>query len=96
MTKSEYDSRKGCMDEIKALTTPEYHEIFRIIKKHGVSYSENSNGIHFDLIHISTETYEDIQKFLVLCRQQRLNEKKRSEEMELLRQETGSSDGMPT
>ena len=90
LTKNEYDSRKACMDEIKLLNTPEFHEIFRIIKKRGVSYSENSNGIHFDMAQITAETYEDIQNFLVLCRQQRLNEKKRTEEMEILRQEAGA------
>jgi hypothetical protein len=88
LTKSEYDSRKQCIEDIKQLTKPEYQELFRIIKKHTVSFTENSNGVHFDLTLISAETYEDIQHFLTLCKEQRLNEKKRSQEMESLRQET--------
>jgi hypothetical protein len=88
LSKPEYDSRKQCMDEIKQLTTPEYHELFRIIKVGGVSFTENSNGVHFDLTQVSPEIYTCIQNFLTLCKEQRLNEKKRSEELENLRQET--------
>jgi hypothetical protein len=37
---------------------------------------------------ISVDIYENIQNFLTLCKEQRLNEQKRSQEMENLRQET--------
>jgi hypothetical protein len=91
LTKPEYDARKQCMDEIKQLSTPEYHELFRIIKTGGVAFTENSNGVHFDLAQISPEIYSDIQQFLTLCKEQRANEQKRSEEMDLLRQETATA-----
>ena len=41
--------RNYIFDHIKSLVTSEYEEIFRIIRKKKESFSENSNGIFFDL-----------------------------------------------
>ena len=43
------ERKKLFLEELKTLTTDQYYEIFRIIKRNDVEYSENSNGVFFDL-----------------------------------------------
>ena len=48
--------RTYIFEHIKSLVPSEYEEIFRIIRKKKESYSENSNGIFFDLSTVSLDT----------------------------------------
>ena len=48
-----YEERKKIFDTIPALVQPEQEEIFRIIRKLKVTYSENSNGIFINLQNIN-------------------------------------------
>ena len=85
LSKQDYESRKQLVDDLKTLVKEEYEEIFRIIKRAGVAYSENSNGVHFDLSCASTDCVEQINKFLELCKTQRAEQETRSKELEDLR-----------
>jgi hypothetical protein len=87
-TKSDYEQRKQYLEDLKGLSKDEYREIFRIIKHHHVEFSENSNGIFFDLNTVSTEVFEDLTKFMTLCKTQRTNETTRENELNALRKET--------
>jgi hypothetical protein len=87
LSKQEYETRKSLAEELKVLAKEEYEEVFRIIKRAGVSYSENSNGVHFDLSSVNTECVEQISKFLELCKTQRVEQEMRSKELEGLRHE---------
>ena len=87
-TKEEYDQRKQLHEDLKSLSEEEYKEIFRIIKRNNVPFTENSNGIHFDLCNINQETFTNIVRFLNLCSQQRENEEARTKELDTLRHET--------
>ncbi len=60
--KLEYDMKKKFLDELKNLDKAEYEEMFRIIKTNEVSYSENSNGIFFDLNTLSTGIFQKLQE----------------------------------
>ncbi len=73
------------MEDIKTLQTDEYHEIFRILKRNDVEYSENTNGIFFDLNLVSDEVFEKLSTYMSLCVIQRDNEKKRTKEIESIR-----------
>lgn len=87
-SKSEYELRKQMLEELKHLSKDEYKEVFRIIKEHNVEFTENSNGIFFDLTILSTEAFADLLKFMKLCKDQRVNEESRKSEMDTLRMET--------
>ena len=51
-------------DEIDKLTKLEKIEIFKIIYKNNEKFTENKNGIMFDLNKCCSETIESIQKLL--------------------------------
>jgi hypothetical protein len=87
-SKNEYESRKLFLEELKQLSKPEHEEIFRIIKRNQVDYTENSNGVFFDLQLVSTEIFTQLQKFMELCIAQRANEESRTNELNVLRQES--------
>jgi hypothetical protein len=80
-----YEILKEETDDSKTLEKEEYHEIFRILKKNSVEYSENSNGIFFDINTVSDEILDKLVTFMELCKTQRSEEKKRNAEMESIR-----------
>jgi hypothetical protein len=86
--KIDYETRKQLLEDIKLLSKEEYHEIFRIIKRNNVDYTENSNGVFFDLSGLADEIILELQKFLEYCKEQRNSEKVRTQELESLRNET--------
>lgn len=69
------------------LATSEYEEIFRILKRNNESYTENSNGIFFDVMIIKNETYTDMEKFMLFCLKTRQNDVDRQKELEEYRDE---------
>ena len=87
-SKSEYEQRKQYLEDLKQLSKDEYKEIFRIIKQHNVEFTENSNGIFFDLNILSDEVFQILSKSMVLCKSQRANESLRKQEMDTLRMES--------
>jgi hypothetical protein len=87
LTQAEYETRKSCLEDLKHLQTEQYHEILRIIKRNNVEFSENSNGIFFDMVTISEKTFQDIKSFMKLCSTQESSQNDRIKEMESLRSE---------
>jgi len=88
ISQSEYDERKSFLDDLKLLTKDEYCEIYRILKKHNVSLSENSNGIFFDMLALTDTIFSEIKVFMELCKSQRKDESARVKTMDDLRVET--------
>jgi hypothetical protein len=82
-----HDERKRVFDAIKTLVKPEQESIFRIIRKSKESYTENSNGIFFDLSAISEETFIEIKDYLHFCSTTRQEHDYRMKELENLRSE---------
>ncbi len=80
----DYEKRKQVLDDIKnqGLTKEEYEELFRIIKRNEIEYSENSNGIFFDLNIIPDTVIEKIISFLQFCKEQRKSEEIRTHDLE--------------
>lgn len=89
-TKQAYETKKTLLEELKLLSKEEYEEVFRIIKRGNVDYTENSNGVFFDLAHCSDDVCEKLEKFLELCKTQRKSEEQRTQELEVLRQESNN------
>ena len=84
---STYDDRKKVFDNIRLLAKPEQEELFRIIRKTKEQYTENSNGIFFDLSTISDETFLEIKDYLQFCSTTRQEHDYRMKELENLRSE---------
>lgn len=80
-----HDERKRIFDSIKTLVKPEQESVFRIIRKTKESYTENSNGIFFDLSSISDDTFLQIKDYLDFCLKTRQDHELRVNELETLR-----------
>jgi hypothetical protein len=80
-----YEERKRIFDTVKVLVKPEQEEIFRIIRKTKESYTENSNGIFFDLSSISDKAFIQIKEYLDFCLKTRQEHEDRLKELESIR-----------
>jgi hypothetical protein len=80
-----YEERKKIFELLKALVKPEQEEVFRIIRKTKENYTENSNGIFFDLSLISDESFNQIKEYLNFCLKTRLEDASRLKELEIIR-----------
>jgi hypothetical protein len=89
LSNQEYDDRKKVLEELKKLVRAEQEQIFLILKKHKVEFSENSNGVFFDLSKVPQEPFQEIQKFLIFCNANRTEFEARDREMETSRMNLG-------
>ena len=80
-----YEDRKKVFEYIKVLVKPEQEELFRIIRKTKENYTENSNGIFFDLSSVSDETFSQIKEYLDFCLKTRQEDAERLKELETIR-----------
>lgn len=82
---SSYEDRKKMFEVMKILVKSEQEEIYRIIRKSKETYTENSNGIFFDLASISDHSYSQIKEYLEYCIKTRQEMDSRQKEMDLIR-----------
>jgi hypothetical protein len=80
-----YEDRKRLFENIKMLVKPEQEEVFRLIKKTKENYTENSNGIFFDLSSISDEAIQNIHEYINFCLKTRQEHECRLKELETIR-----------
>jgi hypothetical protein len=80
-----HQSRTYIFNHIKSLVSSEYEEIFRIIRKQKESYSENSNGVFFDLSGVSEDTLNKIKEYIDFCLKTRQDDHNRLQELETIR-----------
>jgi hypothetical protein len=80
-----YDERKQIFENLKGLVNSEYEEVYRIIKKTKETYTENSNGIFFDLTTISDEAFLNIKEYINYCLKTRQEHESRLKELETIR-----------
>lgn len=85
-----YEKRKLLFENLKMLVKSEYEEIYRILKKHNQPYTENSNGIFFDIMLITEGCFTDMEKYMQFCIENRSNESERLKELAILRAEIKS------
>ena len=79
------------MNDLKKLVKPEQEQVFLILKRYKVDYSENSNGVFFDLNRVAKEPFEEVQKFLTFCQTNRKDFEARDREMETSRLSLGEN-----
>lgn len=82
LTNEEYEERKRILVELKKLVKSEQEQIFLILKRYKVDFSENSNGVFFDLNRVPKEPFEEMRKFLTFCQTNRKDFEARDREME--------------
>jgi hypothetical protein len=83
-----YDRRKQYFENLKILVKSEYEEVFRILKRNKVEYTENSNGIFFDVSLLTSETFKQLEEYMEFCLQNRRADENRSKELASLSEET--------
>jgi hypothetical protein len=71
LSPEDYESRKTFLQELKAISTIEQQEIYRILKESGVEYSENHNGVFFDICKLPADIYAKMKEFMDFCRKNR-------------------------
>lgn len=80
-----YEERKKIFETMRVLVKPEQEEVYRIIRKSKENYTENSNGIFFDLALISDNTFLQIKEYLNFCLKTRQEMDNRLKELENIR-----------
>ena len=81
----EYDLRKHFIEELKTLNKADYEEMFRIIKLNNVEFSENSNGIFFDINIIDSSIFSLLVQCIDRSKEQKRVDKERLIEIEALK-----------
>ena len=76
--------RTYIFNHIKSLVSSEYEEIFRIIRKKRESFSENSNGIFFDVSSLPSNIFEALWKFIEFCKSNAKNLEERSKMIDVM------------
>jgi len=71
LTAEEYEQRKQFSEEIRHLTKTEMEEIYRTLKESKAEYSENSNGVFFDVSKLPADIFLQLQKLIIFCKANR-------------------------
>jgi hypothetical protein len=90
MNVGDYEDRKLFLERLPTLVKDEFEEIFRIVKNSGVPWSENSNGIFFDINAVPDDIFEKLKGFMEFCMTNRAEQEERIRLMEALK-----TDGLP-
>ena len=64
LSATEYERRKLFLENIKSLSKAECVEILRVLQKHNVPYSENTNGVFFNVGSLEQDVFDALLKFL--------------------------------
>lgn len=67
LSADDYEQRRQMLQQIKSLSKHEMEEIYAILKKAAAEFSENSNGVFFDLCKLPAETAKQIAEYIVFC-----------------------------
>jgi len=63
-----YEERKEFCKELTSLSRPELEEVYRILRREGGEFSENSNEIFFDVASLPAHVFDALWKFLQFCK----------------------------
>lgn len=68
LTAAEYEERKQFLEDLKKLVKSEQETIFYILKSYHCDFSENSNGIFFDVSKVTTEAFLKMKEYMIFCK----------------------------
>jgi len=78
----DYERRKAFLEDLNTLNKVEQEEVFRILKKNSSLFSENSNGIFFDVSRIDKSTFSQLLTFIEFCKKNREEFESREQEQQ--------------
>jgi len=64
----DYEQRKEFCKELGTISRAEMEEMYRILRREGGEYSENSNGIFFDVASLPASVFQALWKFMEFCK----------------------------
>jgi hypothetical protein len=59
--------KKQLLENINRLTNTEHDEIFKVMKMHHIPFTQNKNGVFFNLLHVDDGIIEIIGNFVDFC-----------------------------
>lgn len=80
LTNEEYEERKRFLEDLKLLSKTEHEHIFSLLREDNTEYSENSNGVFFDVSKINNEVFLKLQTYMQFCMEVRKDQATREEE----------------
>jgi hypothetical protein len=80
LSNEEYEDRKRFLEDMKKLIKEEQENLYRILKQCNEEFSENSNGIFFDLSKLRSDTFLRMKAYMEFCSKNRENFTLREEE----------------
>lgn len=63
MDTAEYERRRVFCESMKKMSRPEFVEIARILRRNGVTMSENRSGLFFDMAKLPGSVFEELLRF---------------------------------
>lgn len=80
LTNEEYELRRKFLEDLKILSKTEHENMFKILKEDVNDFSENSNGIFFDVSKIGNAVFAKLQAYMDFCMQVRKEQASRDED----------------
>lgn len=77
LSPAEYDRRRRFCEALKGMSKPEFIEIARILRRNGVTVSENRSGMFFDMSRLDPAVFEELLQFREFVSQNTTELKKR-------------------
>ena len=71
MDATEYSRREKFLNALRHLGEPEFLEILRLLQKKNIHYSENANGVFFDVVALDQDTFNELEQFIEFVRKNR-------------------------
>jgi hypothetical protein len=69
----EYERRRHFLEGLRTLTKAEHIEIVRILQKYEAEFSENNNGVFFNVCTLSQPVFNALELFLSFTQKNREN-----------------------
>lgn len=85
LSAEDYEERRLLLEELKGLTKAEHEKVFLILRSKRAEFSENSNGVFFDVVALSAEVLTELKAYMKYCKTVRQDQAEREREMEELR-----------
>jgi len=80
LTNEEYDQRKHFLEDLKLLSKTEHAKLFEILRSQNAEYSENSNGVFFDISKVSSQVFQEMNEYMEYCSRVRKEQADRDED----------------
>ena len=80
LSNEEYDERKLFLEDMRRLVKSEQEALFRILRKEKADFSENSNGIFFDISKLTKDTFSKLKDYMIFVKKNRSDLENREEQ----------------